>query len=78
MNKWRPKRGWGNPHTDHWGKDMNLRENCETNQHFAYEAGADAMLESFLHLLENEHLCPRRVADDIKLFLGFIPDEETE
>jgi len=41
-----------------------------------YEAGADAMLESFLILISNERLCPRRVANDIKLFIGAVPDED--
>ena len=47
---WRPE-GWKNPHVDHWGKEMTLKEDYETNQHFSFEAGADAMLGAIIKLL---------------------------
>ena len=35
---------WKNPYIDHWGKEMTLAEDYETNQHYSFEAGADAIL----------------------------------
>jgi len=45
--QWRPS-NWKNqnPYKDHWGNEMTLREDYETNQHYAFEQGADAMLET--------------------------------
>ena len=40
--------------------------------HF-FEAGADAMLREMLGLIEK--IAPKRIADDVKIYMG-IPDEE--
>lgn len=42
-----------------------LKRNC-------FEAGADAMLGEVLKLVDNPKLVPKRVADDIKLFMGSV------
>ena len=42
-----------------------------------FEAGADAMLEGILKLIENEQLVPKRVADDIKIYMG-LPEEKKD
>lgn len=38
--------------------------------HNTFEAGADAMQLEFLKLMDNEQLVPKRVADDIKIYMG--------
>lgn len=48
LMSFRPE-GWQNPHRDRWKEldhVMTLEEDYETNQHFSFEAGADAMLEA--------------------------------
>ena len=71
MEHWRPK-DWENPYdiTDTW----NVKRTT-VDQHKAYEAGADAMQQEMLALIENPNLVPQKVAEDIKLYMGLIPGE---
>ena len=74
---YRPE-GWENPYKDWFGmKETTLREEAETLEHFAYEAGADAMLEALRKRgtkLDGRPLAiPRGNIGDIVVF---IPDEE--
>ena len=68
---WRPP-SWKNPHKDYWGKEMTLKEDYETNQHFSYEAGADAMLSGILRDLLERRIKVRRRGECVEL----IPAEE--
>jgi len=44
---------------------------CQERTHWlCREEGADAMLKTFLKLIRIEALVPKRVADDIVLYLG--------
>ena len=41
-----------------------------------WEEGADAMQVAFLKLISDERLVPKRVADDIKIYMG-VADGDT-
>lgn len=82
---WRPS-NWKNPHKDYWGKEMTLKEDYETNQHFSYEAGADAMLEALKKdaaymngdtIIPAQGKCPEiHCPGGMVGWLVFIPDKE--
>ena len=78
MTKWRPN-GWKNPHKDYFGKrEMSIQQDYETSQHYAFEAGADAMLKKIREL--NTSTVPSSEFRDGKFRTGkwvFIPDGDT-
>ena len=80
---WRSK-DWKNPYRDMFGKgELTLKEDYETNQHYAYEAGADAMLEALLVRAKRIQDSPVLIQEHLTQVLTdgtwvFIPDERED